>query len=56
VIIFECPVCFNSEYSSWSRRDVELISCTMCGERYKNSHYDKNFKARIKNNEENDEE
>jgi Zn ribbon nucleic-acid-binding protein len=51
VITFECPICLTVEYSSWSRRDVELISCSMCGEKYKNPHYDKNFKARIKNDE-----
>lgn len=55
MITFKCPMCLTVEYSSWSRRDVELISCSMCGDKYKNPHYDKNFKARITNDEIHDE-
>jgi Zn ribbon nucleic-acid-binding protein len=55
MIAFECPLCLTVEYSSWNRRDVELIPCSMCGEKYKNPHYDKNFKVRIKNYEVNEE-
>ncbi len=54
MITYECPICLAEEHSSWSRKDVEFISCSMCGEKHKNPHYDKNFKARITNDKVND--